>query len=227
MSLTFADNDNGIGGVLNFGESITKKFTIENTGTLDAYAKISWFNITNTYLEGSLVYTLKFSNEENGHYRNFVTEKNVPTNITKGTEVLANGLLIPAGEKYYYELEILLVNSKTVDQTADLNASFWSQFTLESGTPAANEVLASLGLEDSIKVEPSTYNMFSFTTSGYNGSTSYAGQSVCVYNGHIAMNITGEVTSETCSNLYYVMMYGNTFYVDSSFETLNIGKSNN
>ena len=75
MSLTFADNDNGVGGALNFGGSITKKFTIENTGTLDAYAKISWFNITNTYLEGSLIYTLKFSNEENGHYRNFVTEK--------------------------------------------------------------------------------------------------------------------------------------------------------
>ena len=59
MSLTFSDNDNGIGGVLNFGESITKKFTIENTGTLDAYAKISWLNIVNTYSDGSLIYTLE------------------------------------------------------------------------------------------------------------------------------------------------------------------------
>ena len=33
LSLRFADNDNGINASLTFGESITKKFTLENTGT--------------------------------------------------------------------------------------------------------------------------------------------------------------------------------------------------
>ena len=73
MALTFADNDAGVGGVLNFDESITKKFTIENTGTVDAYAKISWLNLTNTYLKGSLKYTLRYSNDETGTYNDFIT----------------------------------------------------------------------------------------------------------------------------------------------------------
>ena len=78
MELTFADNDNGVATVLNFGDTITKKLTIENTGSLDAYAKISWLNIVNTYLEGSLVYTLEYSSNENGVYKQIVTNKNVP-----------------------------------------------------------------------------------------------------------------------------------------------------
>lgn len=41
ISLKFDDNDNAVCGRLNLGESITKKFTLENTGTIDAYAKIS------------------------------------------------------------------------------------------------------------------------------------------------------------------------------------------
>ena len=57
MSLKFDDNDNGISGTLNLGESITKKFTLENTGTVDAYAKINWVNLINTYLPQSLSYT--------------------------------------------------------------------------------------------------------------------------------------------------------------------------
>ena len=44
MRLVFSDNDNGVSGTLNLGESIVKKFTLENTGTVDAYGKI------NTYL---------------------------------------------------------------------------------------------------------------------------------------------------------------------------------
>ena len=41
LSLVFEDNDNGISGNLSLGQSIIKKFTIENTGTVDAYAKIN------------------------------------------------------------------------------------------------------------------------------------------------------------------------------------------
>ena len=41
ISLKFSDSDNGVSGTLNLGESITKKFTLENTGTKDAYVKIN------------------------------------------------------------------------------------------------------------------------------------------------------------------------------------------
>ena len=68
IALEFDDNDNGISGNLNLGESITKKFTLENTGTVDAYAKINWYNLVNTYMQNSLTWTLEQSTSENGTY---------------------------------------------------------------------------------------------------------------------------------------------------------------
>ena len=44
LALTFRDNDEtveNIEGTWNFGDSIEKELVIENTGTKDAYAKIS------------------------------------------------------------------------------------------------------------------------------------------------------------------------------------------
>lgn len=49
ISLVFDDNDNGISATLNPGKSITKKFTLENTGTVDALCKLSWKELYNTY----------------------------------------------------------------------------------------------------------------------------------------------------------------------------------
>ena len=57
IALKFNDNYNGVSGILNLGGSITKRFTLENTGTKDAYAKINWVNLINTYLPQSLSYT--------------------------------------------------------------------------------------------------------------------------------------------------------------------------
>ena len=54
MRLVFDDNDNGISGTLNLGESIVKKFTLENTGTVDAYGRIDWIDLINTYSAFSL-----------------------------------------------------------------------------------------------------------------------------------------------------------------------------
>ena len=45
LELTFRDNDEtveNIEGTWNFGDSIEKELIIENTGTRDTYAKISW-----------------------------------------------------------------------------------------------------------------------------------------------------------------------------------------
>ena len=54
MQLVFRDTDELVTNTeatLNFGDTITKEFEIENTGTLTAYAKISWDNLVNKYLE--------------------------------------------------------------------------------------------------------------------------------------------------------------------------------
>ena len=63
MQLIFRDTDELVTNTeetLNFGDTITKEFEIENTGTLTAYAKISWDNLVNTYLEESLTYKLEY-----------------------------------------------------------------------------------------------------------------------------------------------------------------------
>ncbi len=146
MALSFSDNDNGINEVLNFGDSVTKKFIIENTGTLDAYAEISWLDLVNTYLKGSLTYTLEYSESTSGPYSKIVNNKNVPTSDIKTTEVLATGISVPAGKKYYYNLIITLNNLPDVDQTADINASFNTRFTLNESDSLSNQTLAVLGL---------------------------------------------------------------------------------
>ncbi len=61
MRMRFADNDNSIKANINHGDSITKKFIIENTGTLDTYASIYLEELINTYTKGSFSYDLESS----------------------------------------------------------------------------------------------------------------------------------------------------------------------
>ena len=133
VSVQFDDNDSGITGELNLGESITKKFTLSNTGTVDATVRMNWLDLVNTYLQGSLTYTLSYSTEENGVYNEFLSNEEVPrTPIPISlTKVLADKITIPAGETYYYTLEITLNNLPNVDQTSDLKAKFYSNFNVE------------------------------------------------------------------------------------------------
>ena len=80
MKLTFSDNDATVGdvtGSLNFGESIEKKFTIQNTGDMDTYARIMWKDMINTYIYRDLKYTLSYSDEENGEYTNLTYNRHV------------------------------------------------------------------------------------------------------------------------------------------------------
>ena len=132
MSLRFDDNDNGISGTLNLGQSITKKFTLENTGTIDAYGKINWYNLVNTYTSDSLTWTLEQSTSENGTYTSVGSGK-VPTSSTATTAVLKNGLLVPVNTTYYYKLTITL-NNLDINQSSDINANMHSKFSLEAGS---------------------------------------------------------------------------------------------
>jgi len=136
MRLRFADNDEGINAKLMLGESITKKFTLENTGTLDATVSIEWLDMINTYIEGSLTYTLSYAETEDGEYTELVSSTNVPTSSTAFTSTLVPDITIPVGVTYYYNLEITLNNLNDVDQTDDLNASFSTKFVVSQ--PSTN-----------------------------------------------------------------------------------------
>ncbi len=136
MRLRFADNDEGINAKLMLGESITKKFTLENTGTLDATVSIEWLDMINTYTEGSLTYTLSYSETEDGEYTEIVSSTNVPTSSTEFTSTLVPDITIPVGVTYYYNLEVTLNNLNDVDQTEDLNANFFTKFIVSQ--PSTN-----------------------------------------------------------------------------------------
>ncbi len=128
LSLRFADNDNGIDAELGFGETVTKKFLIENTGTAEASLSLDWNNMINTYLNDSLTFRLTYSAEEDGEYKEILPSSNVPTSSTPLTQTMASELSVPVGETYYYNLEITLNNLPDIDQSDDLDAIFNTSF---------------------------------------------------------------------------------------------------
>ena len=131
VSVKFSDNDLGLNAVLNFGESVTKKFTIENTGTADASVKMFFEQMINTYTKGSLTYTLFYSETEDGAYTEVVSKTNIPQSERASKKILANSLTVPVGKTYYYELVVTLNYLSDVNQDADLNAIFNTKFKVE------------------------------------------------------------------------------------------------
>ena len=137
MALTFADVSTlSTSQSMSLGDSISIKFSIENTGNNDAYAKVLWKNLVNTYQEGSLTYSLGRSTTSNGTYTD-IWNGLVPRSATATSDkVIRDGMLVEAGEKYYYQLTINFVDTG-VNQDADKSATFRSEFTLENGSNAA------------------------------------------------------------------------------------------
>ncbi len=136
MRLRFADNDATINERLMLGEDVTKKFTLENTGSLDAVVSIEWLDLINTYLDGSLTYTLEYSETENGTYTKLITDEKVPTTSTAFTTTLVPDITIPTGKTYYYNLIITLNNLTDIDQTSDASAILSTKFTISQ--PSTN-----------------------------------------------------------------------------------------
>lgn len=130
MILVFNDGDNGVDEELNLGESVVKKFNIENKGTLTSALSINWVDLINTYINGSLTYTLSYSEELDGTYKEIVPKTNVPSSNTKLTQPLAAELSVPAGDTYYYNLEITLNNLKDVIQNDDIDAKLTTKFNV-------------------------------------------------------------------------------------------------
>ena len=154
LALTFRDNDEtaeNIEETWNFGDTIEKELVIENTGTRDAYAKISWDNLINTYLAESLTYTLEEKSDEAGAvWKNIETANaNVPRSEATSTQLLADHLLVPAGHTYTYRVRITFENLPDIDQTQDLNAQFITKFTLNESTKklTVEELLANLNIK--------------------------------------------------------------------------------
>ena len=144
LALIFDDNDNGVSGTLGLGDTITKKFTIQNTGTEDAYGKINWVDLVNTYRKESLSWTLESSTSNNGTYT-LIGNGRVPTSSSPTTALLNDYILVPSGQTLYYKLTIKLVNLDVL-QNDDITARLNSKFNLQSGNipPKGTEVITNL-----------------------------------------------------------------------------------
>ena len=169
MNLTFADGTTVLNATqMTIGESVTKTFTIENTGTLDATASMYFKDLVNTYMIQSMTYKLEQSTSENGVYKVLLMDTNVPQSSSVSEKLLYGQITVPAGTKLYYKLIITFNNLPNVDQTDDMNAVLNTNFTLKAGHVSESALtLASLGLENQVKEEPTSYNMFNYTWDGY------------------------------------------------------------
>ena len=131
LGLTFSDGNNGFSVNLAPGQSAEKTFTIQNTGDKDAAASMSFLNLKNTYLHDSLIYSLRYSETQDGQYK-YLEIDNVPTASSATTTELSNGIIVPAGQTYYYKFRVRLVNLNATDQTADTSAIMNTKFKIDA-----------------------------------------------------------------------------------------------
>lgn len=134
LALTFRDGDNGINTSLAFGETVTKKFIIENTGTASASLSLDWKNLVNTYLDKSLSFNIQYSESEDGEYKELEPESNMPVSADPLTQTMVSEISVPAGETYYYNLNITLNYLDDVEQSSDLDAIFMTEFDIGQST---------------------------------------------------------------------------------------------
>ena len=216
LRLTFNDVSSSISKTMNFGESVTREFTIENTGSIDAYAKLNFKNLVNSYMLGSLKYTLTYSETGNaGTYKTKLTGMNVPVSASSANYEITDSLLIPANTIYHYQITVTLIDSDVIDQTADLNASFYTEFTIENGTElnsASEKTLAALnltkssGIPDFDNVSPSGNGEGTTTEKCYYGSN----------------NVESQInTSEACQTVYeFIDQNGKKWYMDATVDAM-------
>jgi len=130
MNLTFADGTTSLEATeMTIGTSVTKTFTVENTGTLDASASMYFDKLVNTYMDGSMTYRLEYSENENGPYKLLKAETMVPHG-RNFPQLISSIINVPAGEKLYYKLIITFNNLPDVDQTEDIDAVVNTKFTM-------------------------------------------------------------------------------------------------
>ena len=112
------------------GWSLSKTFTVENTGTVEATYNINWENLTNTFVnKGDLVYNLTSTNSGGT-----LTETQIPSS---GEHIgILNDIKIDPGVTQTYTLTITYKN-RDADQSIDMGKSLIGKIEVRD----ANEVI--------------------------------------------------------------------------------------
>ena len=178
-----------------FHLTLDRYFEITNTGTVDAYAKIYWHDLVNSYLPGSLKYTLYESKNNGSTYTEVITNRNVPRNASTPKDTkLSNDLLIPQNNTTYkYKLTIRYDYKDNYDQTRDINASFISGFTIVNGKEiTADTVNPSDIPANHLRSQPYTINSSgnpARTSNNILGKTTYSDNSTIAEADFASINI--------------------------------------
>ena len=105
---------------LKVGESASKKFSIENIGTVDTDTPLYFIQVKNTFENDELVYTLKDLTNNT-----VLITQPVPYSDEISLNQLAySNLHIPSGERIEYELTVTFI-SVNGDQNYNLNADYF------------------------------------------------------------------------------------------------------
>lgn len=112
---------------------IIRYLSIKNEGTVDAYAKLLFKDLLNTFVTNDLTYTLEEVSSNKTSINIIINSEVVPKNNSVNNTELANGLLIPSNTTKYYKITINYNYRSDVNQDADLNKVLTSGFTIEEG----------------------------------------------------------------------------------------------
>lgn len=126
MEITYTDTSNVTLVNAYTGESISKTFTVKNTGDVDVYYNVVLENVVNNFeVPDELVYTIT---ETGGNASRLQTA--IPT--TDST--LLSDIKITAGDTHYYVMQITFLEKDT-DQSYNMNKTFSSNINI---VPSSN-----------------------------------------------------------------------------------------
>ena len=148
LSINYTNGYNIGGDNIVPGWSETKTFTVENTGTREAFYELDWANITNEFInKGDLVYTI--TGITNGTKEpGSISEKSLPLT---GTNIkMFSNIEIESGKTHTYTVRVLYMDNG--NQSSDMGKSLTGKIEVKSSEKYKNCVEANNCLVDNVNV---------------------------------------------------------------------------
>lgn len=176
MEVTYTDTSNVTLVNAYTGESISKTFTVENTGNTDVYYNVVFENVVNNFGEPSeLVYNI--TETGNNAYKS-------ETVMPVSNSTILSDIKIKTGETHYYVMQITFLE-KDYDQSYNMNKTFSSNINVvpsenssdlmkqNSGTIGYKMLNLTSSTSNNINYNGTVTDGVYFTNNSINGSKTY------------------------------------------------------